>query len=310
MDCVQIGSYLAADSLRRRLFCELDHLRAQGLEISIRYRVLGDLTLIECTAKSSRTALVSDQDLRRLFRRRLANLTAGMIFDEVEEALILDAVRTRHPELGEEETRAVSEYAAALLNDGVGGVLEPSMRLKEVTADVEEYLCDSNALVIEGFIRFRMKEYMEELKRSAEEALIRFMAEREHREFVRLLKYFVDIQDQRQETVHVVRTAENRFELRRPEGGRVPGEYVDTLASDTIGDGVDVADLLISALITAAPRKVVLHFEPDSATADTIDAVFEGRVERCRGKDCTVEGCSMRRPSVTGEDPMAPAKRQ
>ncbi|HON43411.1 MAG TPA: putative sporulation protein YtxC [Bacillota bacterium] len=310
MDCVQIGSYLAADSLRRRLFCELDHLRAQGLDISIRYRVLGDLTLIECTAKSSRNTLVNDQDLRRLFRRRLANLAAGMIFDEVEEALILDTLRTRHPELEEEEIAAVSEYAVALLNEGVGGVLEPSMRLREVTTDVEEYLSDSNALVIEGFIRFRMKEYMEELKRSAEEALIRFMAEREHREFVRLLKYFVDIQDQRQETVHVVRTAENRFELRDSEGGRVVGDYMDTLASDAPGEGVDMSDLLISALITAAPRKVVLHFEPDSTTAETIDTVFEGRVERCRGKDCRVDGCRMRHPSATGEDPVTPAKRQ
>ena len=310
MDCVQIGSYLAADSLRRRLFCELDHLRAQGLEIAIRYRVLGSLTLIECTARSSRNTLASDQDLRRLFRRRLANLTASMIFDEVEEALVLDTLRTRHPELGEEEVAAVSEYAVALLNEGVGGVLEPSIRLREVAADVEEYLCDANALVIEGFIRFRMKEYMEELKRSAEEALVRFMAEREHREFVRLLKYFVDIQDQRQEIVHVVRTKENRFELRSSEGQRVPGDYVDTLASDVLGEGVDVADLLISALITVAPRRVVLHFEPDSATAETIDAVFEGRVERCRGMDCKVDGCSIRHPSLTGEDPMAPAKRQ
>jgi len=151
---------------------------------------------------------------------------------------------------------------------------------------------------------------MEELKRSAEEALIRFMAEREHREFVRLLKYFVDIQDQRQETVHVVRTAENRFELRDSEGGRVVGDYMDTLASDAPGEGVDMSDLLISALITAAPRKVVLHFEPDSTTAETIDTVFEGRVERCRGKDCRVDGCRMRHPSATGEDPVTPAKRQ
>ena len=183
------------------------------------------------------------------------------------------------------------------------------MRLGK-SRQIEEYLGDSNALVIEGFVRFRMKEYMEELKRSAEEALIRFMAEREHREFVRLLKYFVDIQDQRQEIVHVVRTAENRFELRGPEGGRVVGDYVDTLASDAAGEGVDVADLLISALITAAPRKVVLHYEPDPATAETIDTVFEGRVERCRGMDCRVDGCSMRCPQATGEDPLAPAKRR
>lgn len=310
MDCVQIGSYLAADSLRRRLFCELDHLRAQGLELSIRYRVLGDLTLIECAARSSRNTLRGDQDLGRLLRRKLASLAASMIFDEVEEALVLDTVRTRHPQLGDEEAAAVAEYARALLNEGVGAVLEPSARLEEVAADLEEFLCDSNALVIEGFIRFRMKEYMEELKRSAEEALIRFMAEREHREFVRLLKYFVDIQDQRQEIVHVVQTTNNSFELRSPEGLRVPGDYMDTLASDAAGEGVDVADLLISALITAAPRKVVLHFEPDPATAETIDTVFEGRVERCRGTDCKIDECMMRRPSATGEDPMTPAKRQ
>lgn len=310
MDSVQIGSYLAADSLRRRLFRELDHMRAQGLEVSIRYRVLGELTLIECAARSSGNAQSSQQDLARLFRRRLANLTASMIFDELEQALVLDAVRTRHSELVDEEVAAVSRHAVALLNEGVGGVLEPSARLKEVAADVEEYLSDSNVLVVEGFIRFRMKEYMEELRQSCEEALTRFMAEREHREFVRLLKYFVDIQEHRQEVVHVVQTKEGRFELRGPEGQLMPGDYAETLASQPPSEDADVADLLISALITVAPRKVVLHFEPDCATAETIDTVFEDRVERCRGAGCTVKDCRMQRPRVTGEDPMSPARRR
>jgi len=77
MDCVHIGSYLAADSLRRRLFGELDVMRAQGLDVSVQIRTLGGLTLLECTARSRADRFLSDQEFRCTFRRRLAAVVAA-----------------------------------------------------------------------------------------------------------------------------------------------------------------------------------------------------------------------------------------
>ncbi len=103
-----------------------------------------------------------------------------------------------------------------------------------------------------------MREYLDELRSSTEEAIGKFVAERERKEFVKLLKYFVDVQEERQDEVHVVRDGAG-FELKSADGTPIEGDYVASLAADLLGDGIEVVDLLISALITVAPRKVVLH---------------------------------------------------
>ncbi|MFA7634377.1 MAG: putative sporulation protein YtxC [Bacillota bacterium] len=310
MDCVHIGSYLAADSLRRRLFGELDVMRAQGLDVSVQIRTLGGLTLLECTARSRADRFLSDQEFRCTFRRRLAAVVARLIFEELEKSFILETLSNRHPEIDDDEAREVASYAVAILNDGIFGMLEPSIRLGEVAADIESYLRDSSLLVIEGFVRFRMREYLDELRSSTEEALGKFVAERERKEFVKLLKYFVDVQEDREDEVHVVRGSGKGFDIRSPGGRPIEGDYVASLAADLLGEGVEVVDLLISALITVAPRKVVLHFEPEMDVAETLESVFEGRVSRCSNPECGFAGCELRMPHPAGNDPVEPVRRR
>ncbi|HHY62805.1 MAG: putative sporulation protein YtxC [Bacillota bacterium] len=309
MDCVHIGSYLAADSLRRRLFNELDGMRAQGLDVSVEIKYLGGLTMIECMASARPERPLDDSELRSIFRRRLANVVARLIFEELEKSFILETLRHRHPEIDDNEAGEVSGYAIAILNDGIFGMLEPAIRLSEVAADIEAYLRDSSLLVVEGFVRFRMREYLDELRSSTEEAIGKFVAERERKEFVKLLKYFVDVQEERQDEVHVVRDGAG-FELKSADGTPIEGDYVASLAADLLGDGIEVVDLLISALITVAPRKVVLHFEPELETADTLDSVFEGRVIKCCNPDCGFSGCEMRIPNRAGKGPVNPIGRR
>ncbi|MEA4883077.1 MAG: putative sporulation protein YtxC [Clostridia bacterium] len=300
MDSVQIGSYLAADSLRRRLFYELDILRGRGLHISVRCRDLGDLATIECIVKEDRGSGMHGNDLRTALRRSVASAVSGLIFEELEEALLVDTLKSRHPELSGDEALAVSGYAETILNEGILGVLDPVMRSHEVAADVEACLSDCSMLVVEGYVRFRMKEYMEEVQRSADEALARFMADREHREFVRLLKYFVDLQEQREDEVHVVRLPNGGFELLGQDGAEVNGEYMGTLAADLLDEGVEMADLLISALMTVSPGRIVLHFNPDESVADMLASVFEGKVEVCQG--CRLSACQVRAAEKSASD--------
>ena len=49
---------------------------------------------------------------------------------------------------------------------------------------------------------------------------------------------------------------------------------------------IDYDDLLLSALITISPRKLILHLSAKTEIVDTIMKVFQDRVILCKG--CTL----------------------
>ena len=66
----------------------------------------------------------------------------------------------------------------------------------------------------------------------------------------------------------------------------VKSEYLDGFIVNMVDNEINYEDLLISALITIAPKQVTLHYksrEGHSVTLDTIKNVFEGKVNECMG---------------------------
>ena len=57
---------------------------------------------------------------------------------------------------------------------------------------------------MEGFIRFRLKDYIEELKYIIDGSVDELLIDREYNEFIKLLRYFVEIQEPKVEEVHVL----------------------------------------------------------------------------------------------------------
>ena len=69
-----------------------------------------------------------------------------------------------------------------------------------------KYLSESNCLIIDAFVTFRLKEYVKYLKRFTEYGIEKVLMEAEHREFVRLLKRALQICRKKNEE-DIVKTA-------------------------------------------------------------------------------------------------------
>jgi len=66
----------------------------------------------------------------------------------------------------------------------------------------------------------------------------------------------------------------------------IKNDYMEGFVVELVDNEINYEDLLISALITIAPKNIVLHYQGDcgkSATIDTIKGVFTGRVLECAG---------------------------
>ncbi len=180
-------------------------------------------------------------------------------FDQDERAQILDYARTEAPRPG--VVRGLARRLA-------------------------EYLEQNSALNLEGFVTFRLKDYVADLERSLDAAVDEFMLDREYREFVRLLRYFVDVQSPKLSVAHVLLRESGRFELCDEQMQPLRGEFAADFRFESEEGEINLDDLLVSSLITAAPAQVVIHGPQaafDLPSVRTVRQVFGDRVRTCPG---------------------------
>jgi len=219
------------------------------------------------------------------FKNLLANIITDIIIDDWAQILIKKIIRDHYYYFNEEEKKNIREKALELLkNDGFS--YRPLIRRNSIFHRVTEFLERNQEMVLEGFINFRLKDYILEVEDIVDAAVDDFLLEKEYLEFIRLLRYFVDIQEPKVNEVHILLEKSNAFKLVDRNGNLIENEYLDGFSIELMNNSINYEDLLISALITLAPRLLVIHlpnFGEPKDTIKTIENVFGKRVRKCNG---------------------------
>ncbi len=285
VEVVAIGVQDYTDLVRNRLASKVRMLRGKGVQVDMTERSCGFLTFLCLNLWDSGCGIPPSQ--HDMVRYHAASAIADAIAFDIEREIVMRTVRRRYPYFDDAECGKIAALASGIMDHhGVEGETDHKAcanRRNNMLFRILDYLDSSNNLVIEGFVRFRLKNYLDEIRLSAEAAVDDYMVEREYNEFIRLLKYFVDIQEPKTDEVHVVVRQGGSFRLLDRDGKVVDNEYLEGIGPDLDDGEVDHEDLLMSALITVSPRKVVLHLGGRSGAADTVRKVFEGRVSVCPG---------------------------
>nr|WP_260440154.1 putative sporulation protein YtxC [Cohnella lubricantis] len=148
------------------------------------------------------------------------------------------------------------------------------------------FLKDHSHMHLDGFIRFRLKEYFAEIREAAETALEERAMERQYQEFVTLLQSMVQWQEVRLPAVHLLHSGGHAFRmydekmrpLERDE------EEVDESLAETRGEGVEDQEesMLVSRLLAASPRHLYIYTpEPDAQVIRTLLGIFGERAAIC-----------------------------
>jgi putative sporulation protein YtxC len=225
-----------------------------------------------------------------VFRRYVAHALSDVIMGQWEKLLLNDIIRENYYYFNEEERKTIYQYASGYINQDSGSDLGAThyraVRRNKILQKIMEFLRSNNDIVIDGFIRFRLKEYVGELHEAADRAVDDFLMEREYKEFVQLLKYFVEIQDPRVDVVHVLLKPNGVFKLFDGQYRVLNSEYLEGFMMDLVDSEINYEDMLISTLITVAPQEIVFHpgkGEAPRNTIETIKNVFSNRVKLCGG---------------------------
>ncbi|NLK97217.1 MAG: hypothetical protein GX272_03945 [Epulopiscium sp.] len=155
---------------------------------------------------------------------------------------------------------------------------------KEIMDCLMDFFEDSNEFLLEGFILFRLKEYRERLEMVVSHIVSEYETQKEYKEFLRLLKYFVDVQEMKEEIIHIVGIKEGRFKIYDKDKNDITERCKEEFKQDFSDKEINYDDLLVSALITIAPRQIIIHhYEAiqNKPLIETISSIFQGKVTLC-----------------------------
>jgi putative sporulation protein YtxC len=186
---------------------------------------------------------------------------------------------------GADEVEYLSDCAVKMLAGLVGSDGKP-LRARHIALQVSEQLRTGRELLIEGLLRFRMKALREDLHRVAQQSIDEYLMDLEYQEFVRILRYFLDVQEPRLPLVHMVYLDENTTRLFNVEGRPIEPIDIAKIKVQTEA-GVSVDDALMTTLINLAPEKLHIHFGNSQAALpplfETVSKIFSGKTVICTG---------------------------
>jgi putative sporulation protein YtxC len=202
----------------------------------------------------------------------------------------------------EEEWPLILPYVQRICQDQQEGdtdLLHATARKAAVYRKVFAYLEEERELNVLGFVRFRLQDHWNELFELVETGLDDYLEDKQYQEFVELLRYYIAAQETKQEVVHVVPSVDKPFLLYDKHGTRLRLDQLDAIFS--IGEqNSREEDYLVSALVTLAPERIVMHLAQDRpALLQTVHSIFDGKVMSCHS--CPL--CLAGRRALDGHKP-------
>lgn len=175
----------------------------------------------------------------------------------------------------------------ALQNDGV--ISDPNMvyctnRKNSIIDKITKCIEENNEINIGGFLTFRTKELRVDLEHIVDKVVEEYMVEKEYNEFIKLLKYFVDVQESKVDEVNILVEKNGNYSLRDEDGNDLMGNLMLDLPQVKFDCKENQEELIISTLITSAPKKVIIHCVEHCKNKEliqTISKVFVNRVYYC-----------------------------
>lgn len=232
--------------------------------------------------------IFQDEDIIFIFKHQMAEVLAEHIIKDWEDSLlwkeIIRSCRSNSTDEKEVIFNKAYEFLKQYNENESLNMLVNYNRKNKMAHRILEYINESEIIVIEGFINFCLPDYLDEIRMAVDLAFEELKNEKEYNEFVKLLRYFVDTQPPKSYEVNLLMGSKGIFYLWDEKGSTIEEKYMNYYLDDMLLDEINLDDVLISILITIAPRRIILHnvsaFNKNEAV-EVIQKVFKDKISFC-----------------------------
>lgn len=232
------------------------------------------------------------------FYSKISTLLSFLVIDELEESLLNNLILHNYFYFDSNERKKILEICFDINSENFSSIFDKKFDC--LYNCFYEYIYSNKSLVLNGFINFRLKQYMSILDESVNEAVNHFIIEKEYLEFISLLKLYINSQKSNCDLVHIVFSSSDSILL---------DEHKNIiLVSDKMFKAKYLSDISFSSndytlnsLITLLPKNIYIHLIDGyiDEFINTLQLVFENRVHLCT--DCSI--CEIYKENALKEHP-------
>lgn len=219
------------------------------------------------------------------FIHEVSCILSCLVIDELEEAFIKKIILKNYFYFDFNERKHIVEMCFDIFADDFNLYFDKKYNC--LINAFETYLTTNKSIVLDGFLNFRIKDYISILEEVVDEAVNNFVIEKEYLEFISLLKMYVNSQNSTCDVVHLVYNNENSILLDKDKN--VIDVSDDVFKAKYLSDiSFSSNDYALNSLLTIVPKKIYIHLLDNCIDEfiHTLSLIFENRVEICT--DCDI----------------------
>ena len=293
---LSIGVNDSAENVIQQIDEELKQLKDKRINYSIKEVACEGATSVICNIEDE--GLFSKKNSQyEVLKYHVSNALADYIIEQYEQRLLVRLINSNYGYFSISERKEILGLSLKIIRNEDKVFLNTLFQIRRrnlIVKKLLEYFESSSSIILDGFVNFRLKDYIKDLEDIIDKAVDDFLMEREYKEFIRLLRYFVEIQDPKINVVHVIIEFDNRYILMDEKKQIITNECIQEFVTDLNDTDINRDDLLVSSLITLSPKKIVIHNAEkfrNRELLDTIKNVFLGKVVLCN--DCEICNLSL-----------------
>ena len=215
---------------------------------------------------------------------KVAEVLTEYVIENEEENLLKMLIISDYPFLNYSEKNKIFNASTWIIKNNENDFLRMLILLKRrflIKQNILDYLKGNSTINIKGFTNFRLTAYKKMLSELIQKVIEDYKVQEEYKEFISMLKYFVDTQKNRCKKLHVVFEENGEYTLLNENNFDITDKCFEEFLETKEQHSLNNEDVLISSLITLAPKKLFLHFESENYNkkiVNTISQIFEKKV--------------------------------
>ncbi len=290
MNLLSVLTEKSTDKVQKKIQTVLEFFYNEGIDIEEKICYTDPLYCLNYSVSVENIKNYPTDDFVDIFRFCISDALYKYIKDCEEPILIQYIIDTNYCCFDMKERMGIFRGCLDILKDeNMDGFLSDNdifgYKL-DILQQLNNHLENNSEINVDGFILFRLKDYLLYLNEIVEKAVEDFLIEREYDEFIRLLKYFVDIQESKFDVVHVVFDGETKFNIYDQHNELLDNDYIVHVAMELLENNISQDDLLISELITIAPKQIIIHKPSVRECTEVIrilEKIFPEKIYFCDG---------------------------
>jgi putative sporulation protein YtxC len=260
----------------------INYYKNKGINLGISEKINRNMHFLD---------LYTDEDIyvnnyRKSLYYYMAKIIYGALLSEFDKEELQNYIQDNFFLLNQEEEKEIEENCLnALKGEEISEKSIHSLNIKnQITDKIISCLNENSQFNLDGFIQFRKKEIYSDFKMMLENVIEEYFIEKEYNEFVKLLKYFIEMEDSKLEQVDLIIKKDGSFKVVDEKGRDMTDKLLENINDLCMIENSSMDDMIMSGLITAAPKKIIIHCRENCINAEileTILKVFGDRVKFC-----------------------------